>query len=225
MAEELLLINDNGIIELGNIFPKGFLMPLPVMGDKPWMIVIGGPNGAGKTTAAMAVLPKALHLLEFLNADEIAKGLSPFNPTSVRIQASRLMLERANYLIKNKISFGIESTLAAKTLNKLIEEAKSKGYNVLLLYFWLSSSELALSRVKQRVEAGGHNIPEEDVHRRYTRSIQNLAKLYLPLADVWMLFDNSEEEPILVAEGEHEESVRSVYDEKIWQTLMQGANS
>jgi predicted ABC-type ATPase len=192
----------------------------------PLMIVIGGPNGAGKTTAAMAVLPQALHLLEFLNADEIAKGLSPLNPTSVRIQSSRLLLERANHFIRNKTSFGFESTLAAGTApEKLIRQAKAQGFVVVLLYFWLSSPQLAMARVKQRVESGGHDIPEPDIYRRYERSIRNLNQVYLPLADVWMVFDNSGDALAPIAEGEQESGMIRVYNESTWKQLLKGADS
>ena len=192
----------------------------------PLMIVIGGPNGAGKTTAAMAVLPQALQMLEFLNADEIAKGLSPLNPTSVRIQSSRLLLERANKFIRNKTSFAFESTLAASsTPEKLIQQARSQGFEVLLLYFWLSSPELALSRVKSRVSKGGHDIPESDVYRRYQRSLSNLSGLYLPLVDTWMVFDNSNDDPMLIAEGEQKPAMIHVYNENTWQQITQGAKT
>jgi len=194
-------------------------------GSPPLMIVIGGPNGAGKTTAAMAVLPQALHLLEFLNADEIAKGLSPLNPTSVRIQSSRLLLERANKFIKNKTSFGFESTLAAGNApEKLIRQAKEQGFLVILLYFWLSSPRLALERVQQRVVAGGHDIPESDVLRRYERSIANLTKTYLPLADFWLVYDNSEAELERIAQGEQKSGLIHVYNESTWSQITQGGN-
>jgi predicted ABC-type ATPase len=199
---------------------------MPTQQSIPLMIVIGGPNGAGKTTAAMAILPQALHLLEFLNADEIAKGLSPLNPTSVRIQSSRLLLERANLFIKNKTSFGFESTLAAGNApEKLIRQAKAQGFMVVVLYFWLSSPQLAMARVKQRVESGGHDIPEVDVYRRYERSVQNLNRLYLPLADFWLVYDNSGEELERIAQGEQESGLIRVYNESTWQQIRQGANA
>lgn len=193
--------------------------------QRPLMIIIGGPNGAGKTTAAMEVLPHALHLLEFLNADEIAKGLSPLNPTSVRIQSSRLMLERANHFIKNKTSFAFESTLAAGNApEKLIRQAKAQGFGVVLLYFWLSSPQLALARVQQRVARGGHDIPESDVYRRYERSMKNLFHLYLPKANAWMVFDNSNDKPELISVGEQDSNLIHVYNESTWQQIMQGAS-
>ncbi len=191
----------------------------------PLLIVIGGPNGAGKTTAAMAVLPEALSLVEFLNADEIAKGLSPLNPGSVDIQAGRLLLERANHFLQKGTPFGFESTLAASTPIKLMKAAKVKGYQVVLLYFWLSSPQLAMERVRERVNKGGHNIPEAVIMRRYNRSIQNLTANYIPLADVWMVFDNSNDNPALIAEGEQESAMIHVYNDSIWQQLMKGAET
>lgn len=191
----------------------------------PLLIVIGGPNGAGKTTAAMAVLPDALSLVEFLNADEIAKGLSPLNPSSVDIQAGRLLLERAHYFLEKGISFGFESTLSASTPIKLMKAAKEKGYQVVLLYFWLSSPQLSMERIRQRVSKGGHHIPDEVVVRRYERSMDNLRRKYLPLADVWMVFDNSNDNPELIAEGEQEANLFNVYNDSTWQQLTKGAET
>jgi len=155
------------------------MMNISMTTPEPLLIVLGGPNGAGKTTAAMTVLPEALRCLEFLNADEIARGLSPLNPGSVRIQASRLMLGRAEQLLSRRVSFAFESTLAAQTPRRLIQRAKATGYRIILLYFWLSSPELALKRVAERVDAGGHDIPEPDsaavtsaAWRTLTRSIE-----------------------------------------------------
>ncbi|WP_373530937.1 zeta toxin family protein [Vampirovibrio sp.] len=193
--------------------------------SSPLLIVIGGPNGAGKTTAAMAVLPEALSLVEFLNADEIAKGLSPLNPSSVDIQAGRLLLERAHHFLEKGISFGFESTLAASTPVKLMKEAKGKGYQVVLLYFWLSSPQLSMERIRQRVRNGGHHIPDDVVLRRYERSMDNLKQKYIPLADVWLVFDNSNDNPVLIAEGEQEANMIHVYNDSTWQQLMKGAQT
>lgn len=195
------------------------------MSRPPLLIVIGGPNGAGKTTAAMAVLPEALSLVEFLNADEIAKGLSPLNPSSVDIQAGRLLLERAHHFLEKGISFGFESTLSASAPIKLMKAAKEKGYQVILLYFWLSSPELSMERIRQRVSKGGHHIPDEVVVRRYERSMGNLKQKYIPLADVWMVFDNSKDDPELIAEGEQEANMFNVYNSSTWQQLMKGAET
>lgn len=142
---------------------------------------------------------------EFVNADEIAKGLSPFQPEKATIDAGRIMLHRIKDLINDDIDFGIETTLASKIYVKFIKNAKEKGYFVTLVFFWLNSPELASKRVKARVEAGGHNIPEDVIYRRYRSGIRNLNKLYLDIADFWMIIDNSEIPHKLVAEGNKKE--------------------
>jgi len=165
------------------------------------LYVISGCNGAGKTTASYSVLPEMLNCREFVNADEIAKGLSPFQPEKAAIDAGRIMLRRIKDLINQNIDFAIETTLAAKTYVQLIQVAQSKGYFVTLIYFWLNSPELAVERVKARVISGGHNIPETIIYRRYRAGIDNLSKLYLPICDYWLIIDNSEPPFQVVAEG------------------------
>ena len=133
----------------------------------PKLYIISGCNGAGKTTASYTLLPEMLECSQFVNSDEFAKGLAPFSPEKASIQASRLMLLKIRYLFRKKEDFGIETTLATRTLLKTISQAQDEGYTVTLMYFWLNSPDLAVARVKARVEAGGHNIPEETVRRRY----------------------------------------------------------
>jgi len=125
------------------------------------LYIISGCNGAGKTTASYTILPEILNCKEFVNADEIAKGLSPFTPENATIQAGRLMLEKINTLIKSDKDFAFETTLATKSYKKLVARAKENGYKVTLLFFWLRTPELALKRVEIRVKEGGHNIPTE----------------------------------------------------------------
>jgi predicted ABC-type ATPase len=161
--------------------------------------LIGGPNGSGKTTVAKKILPNFLGVIEYVNADEIAAGLSPFNPESVAIQAGRLMLERLITLKCQGIDFAFESTLAARHFARFLRDCRSSGYRLNLIYFWLQSPELALERVHRRVASGGHNIPEDVVRRRYERGRINLVQLYLPLCDTWVIYDNSGDEPHLVA--------------------------
>lgn len=156
------------------------------------LYIISGCNGAGKTTASYTVLPDILDCREFVNADEIARGLSPFNPESVAIEAGRLMLERINHLLDTGASFAIETTLATRSYIKLVERAQAQGYTVHLLYFWLESPELAIERVAQRVSEGGHNIPEPTIRRRYKLGLSNLIKLFMPKVDEWYLFDNTD---------------------------------
>lgn len=165
------------------------------------LYIISGPNGAGKTTASYSVLPKILHCKEFVNADEIAHGLSPFNPESVAIEAGRLMLSRIRDLLSKNESFSIETTLATRSYFRLIEKAHQQGYEVTLLYFWLKSPEQAMERVAERVSKGGHNIPQDIIVRRYYEGIDNLFQIYMPIVDTWILVNNSETPRSIVASG------------------------
>ena len=165
------------------------------------LYVISGCNGAGKTTASYTVLPDMLNCKEFVNADEIAKGLSPFQPNKVAIESGRIMLSRIKYLLNHNVDFAFETTLATKIYVQFIREAHAKGYIVTLVYFWLNSPELAIERVKNRVSFGGHDIPEETIRRRYKSGIENLSKLYVPICDYWMIIDNSDSPFQIVAEG------------------------
>lgn len=165
------------------------------------LYIISGCNGAGKTTASYTVLPDILQCKEFVNADEIARGLSPFNPESMAIEAGRLMLRRIDELLNEQKSFSIETTLATKSYMRLVHRAQEQGYKVSLIYFWLSSPDLAIERVAQRVRNGGHNIPKEVVVRRYQAGIDNFFNIYMPCVDYWLLADNSETPRVIVAEG------------------------
>jgi predicted ABC-type ATPase len=165
------------------------------------LYIISGCNGAGKTTASYTVLPEILGCKEFVNADEIARGLSPFNAGSVAIEAGKLMLIRIEDLLTRDESFSIETTLATRSYVNLVRRAKAKGYRVSLLYFWLNSPELAMRRVAERVSKGGHDIPKTTIVRRYASGINNLFKLFVPLVDYWAVFDNSETPRRTVATG------------------------
>lgn len=171
------------------------------MDSKKQLYIISGCNGAGKTTASYTVLPDVLECKEFVNADEIAKGLSPFNPESMAIEAGRLMLKRIDELLAAKVSFSIETTLATRSYTRLIKRAQSEGYKVSLIYFWLNSPELAVNRVLQRVNEGGHNVPLDVIYRRYQAGINNLFQIYMPCVDYWLLADNSVSPRVIVAEG------------------------
>ena len=165
------------------------------------LYIISGCNGAGKTTASYTVLPEVLDCKEFVNADEIARGLSPFNPESVAIEAGRLMLQRIEDLLSKEESFSIETTLATKSYINLVRRAQEKGYTVRLLFFWLNSPELALQRIAERVAKGGHNIPEPIVRRRYVTGISNLFRLFMSEVDSWEIYDNSKYPAIQIARG------------------------
>jgi len=171
------------------------------MDETRQLYIISGCNGAGKTTASYTVLPEILLCKEFVNADEIAKGLSPFNPESMAIEAGRLMLKRIDELLATRTSFSIETTLATRSYTRLITRAQSAGYKVSLIYFWLNSPELAVNRVLQRVNEGGHNVPIDTIYRRYQAGINNLFRIYAPRVDYWLLADNSVSPRVIVAEG------------------------
>ncbi len=157
----------------------------------PNLYIIAGCNGAGKTTASFNVLPQILNCKEFVNADEIAKGLSPFCPESVAIQAGKLMLDRIETLMSENVSFAIETTLATRSYKNLVIRAKEKGYVVSLLFFWLESPEMACERVAKRVAEGGNNIPTDTIYRRYYLGLENLFNIFMPIVDEWAIYDNN----------------------------------
>lgn len=163
--------------------------------------IISGCNGAGKTTASYTILPEILNCKEFVNADNIAAGLSPFQPEKVAFEAGRIMLERIEFLLLSNATFAIETTLSSKSYKTKFEQAIKNGYEVKLLFFWLPTVEMAIYRVAIRVSEGGHNIPKDVILRRYSRGIQNLFKIYIPLCNEWVVFDNSDGAPIMIAQG------------------------
>jgi len=164
------------------------------------LYIIAGCNGAGKTTASFIILPEILNCKEFVNADEIAKGLSPFQPETVAIESARIMLNRIKELLVNNESFAFETTLATKSYKEKVLTAKTNGYSITLLFFWLESTELAKERVRTRVLEGGHNIDDEVIERRYYNGIKNLFDIYLSIVDEVLIFDNSEGKHKLIAE-------------------------
>ncbi|KAA5533837.1 zeta toxin [Taibaiella lutea] len=183
------------------------------MNDKK-LYVIAGCNGAGKTTASFTILPEILDCKEFVNADEIAKGLSPFQPEKVAFEAGRIMLNRINELLSENQNFAFETTLSTKSYKNKIIEAKEKGYRVILLFFWLQNIELAKERVKVRVSEGGHNIEPQVIERRYIRGIKNLFDIYLPIVNGAFIFDNSEAKHELLADKQIDASLNIINVEK-----------
>lgn len=167
----------------------------------PEIFVLSGPNGAGKSTTATVLLPETLSIEQFVNADLIAQGLSPFAPTSSALEAGRIMHRRIRELRDRRQSFAFETTLASRSYVRFLEDAQQSGFVVHLAFIWLSSPELALSRVAVRVQQGGHDVPAETVRRRYWRGLRNFLGLYLPLANTWTLCDNSSTELVVVARG------------------------
>jgi predicted ABC-type ATPase len=184
----------------------------------PNLYIISGCNGAGKTTASYTILPEILHCKEFVNADEIAKGLSPFQPETVSFHAGRIMLERIDELLEQSVDFAIETTLTTLSYKKTIELAKTKGYTVNLLFFWLNDVNLAIERVKIRVSEGGHNIPEDVIIRRYYKGILNLTRVFINLSDYWLVIDNSGRPFAFIAEG-NEETETMIYNEELWKKI------
>lgn len=166
----------------------------------PEIFIIAGCNGAGKTTAAYNLLPGVFKTVEFVNADEIARGLSPLNPTGVSFQAGRIMLERIEQLIRANKSFSFETTLSGLSYLKIIKEAKQSGYEITFFFIYLNSVDLAKSRVAFRVSKGGHNIPDDVIVRRYGKGLNNFSK-YALLADDWYIYDNSASEYQLIAKN------------------------
>ncbi|MBO7372470.1 MAG: zeta toxin family protein [Bacteroidales bacterium] len=185
----------------------------------PKIYIIGGCNGAGKTTASYTILPDMFNCHDFVNSDEIAMRLSPDNPESAAIRASRIMLERMHELIEQGADFGIETTLATRTLIKIIKEAQMSGYVVTLIFFWLNVPELALQRVKLRVASGGHNVPERTILRRYHMGITNLFDIYIPAVDYWMIVDNSNTPSAMIAEGGKDVSTK-LHNKTIYNLLI-----
>lgn len=166
------------------------------------LYIISGCNGAGKTTASFTLLPDVLGVDEFVNADEIAAGLSPFNPAKVAMDAGRLMIKRIGDLMDKHKTFAIETTLATRSYGNLIDRAHKLGYVVHLLYIWLASPLEAIERVAMRVSEGGHDIPRDVIVRRYHRGISNLKNIFMPRVDSWMLIDNSMGRQCVVATNE-----------------------
>lgn len=161
-------------------------------------LIIAGPNGAGKTTFARSFLPKEAHILRFINADLIAAGLSPFAPEQMAVKAGRLMLQEIKEAEAKRESFAIETTLSGSAYLKHIREWQALGYEVSLFFLQLSSVELAIGRVAQRVKQGGHHIPEAVIRRRYQAGLNNFP-IYAELVNDWSLFNNDDDTPKLIA--------------------------
>ena len=184
------------------------------------ILMIAGPNGAGKTTMTLELIRSCSMLYEFINADEIARGLAPKHPESMALTASKLMINRLKELLDADKSFAFETTASGTNYLKHLRLAKAKGYEISLTFLWLSRPEEAVSRVAQRVKQGGHHVPEDSVIRRYYSGIKNLVLHYLPLADEAFIFDNSSEESAKRLIARKNKSSRiDIIDGTIWKKI------
>ena len=159
--------------------------------ERPTLYLIGGPNGSGKTTFCKEYLPNEANCLKFLNSDEIAKGLSPFDSSAGQLQAGRILLKNLRNYLQQGITFALESTLSGQTYIKYLKQAIELGYKIELHFLWLPSADESNQRVKQRVLEGGHHVPEIDIHRRYPRIMKLIFSEFLPLAHKWYFWDAS----------------------------------
>ena len=184
---------------------------------RPHLYIVAGPNGAGKTTFAREFLPTYAQCKEFINADLIAGGLSPFSPETAAMRAGRLLLEQIRLLASRRSDFGFETTLSGVTYVALLRRLKAQGYRIQLFFLWIPTVEMALARIADRVNRGGHDIPEKVVRRRFHKGINHLFKRYRPLLDSWILFDNSETTPRLIAQEELGEL--QVFDSQLFERI------
>lgn len=181
--------------------------------------IIAGPNGAGKTTFAREFLPNYADCRNFINADLIAQGMSPFSPEQVAFRAGRLMLEQVDFYTKREESFGLETTLSGRSYLSLIRRLKQRQYAAHFFYLWVPTVELALSRIRIRVLSGGHDVRVEDVRRRFDRSIRNFLRRYRPLADTWTLYDNTSRVPRIIASMESGQV--QIYESPLYNSLIE----
>ncbi len=190
--------------------------------SNPQLVVVAGPNGAGKSTLAELLIPERFGILDYVNADVIAKGLSAFNPESVALDAGRITLVHLRDLAARRQDFAFETTLAGRSYARWIRELHAVGYRFHLLFVALAHPDIAVARVARRVELGGHNIPETVIRRRFEVGIKNFFELYRPCADTWAVYNNFEDsEPRLIASCEGQDEPKIV-ELELWQTFSRG---
>lgn len=194
---------------------------MPIKNQKN-LLIIAGPNGAGKSTFAISALKQFFDIENFVNADEIAKGLAPLKPESASLEASKIMIRKIDDLIEKGENFSVETTLSGKIYSKIIRKAKNKGYKISLLFFWLSGYKMAQKRVKRRVELGGHNIPADVIKRRYYSGLKNLINQYINIADHCSVIDgtvSSKDNIKIIAEKSSNEDI-IIYNQEKWDLIL-----
>ncbi len=196
---------------------------MPIIQDNPTCYIIAGPNGAGKTTFALKYLPKITGCHDFINADEIAKGLSPLNFEAGLLQAGKLFMELLNKKIEQRNDFAFETTLSGKAYIPKIDSWRQQGWKVVLIYLYIPSADFSVSRVSHRVLQGGHNIPSQDIQRRYPRSVKNLF-VYADHCNDVFCFDNSFDDIVSVFE-KHEDNPLVVTNKDIYAEMMEVVNN
>ncbi len=192
---------------------------MPGKSANPNCYIIAGPNGAGKTTFATEFLPNYANCRNFVNPDLIARAYSPFDPDAGMLRTGRSVLERIAEFTEARTDFAFESTLLGRSYLPLLRRLKRNGFRLHMFYVWIPSPELALFRIRDRVESGGHNVPERDVRRRFDRSLRNLFTLYRPLLDTLHFFDNSSHTPRLVFKDERGQT--TTHDTALYNRLRQ----
>lgn len=190
--------------------------------QKPTCFIIAGPNGAGKTTFALRYLPQIAGCRNFVNADLIAYGISPFDSLSAQYEAGRLFLREIHANIDKRIDFAFETTLSGRSQISLLKKLRQNGWQVVLFFLWIPDAAFSKSRVRERVEHGGHNIPDNAIYRRFPRIMHNLIKIYIPLCDKVVCYDNSESEPVLVFE--QDKNGQKISNNDIYERIIRFAN-
>jgi predicted ABC-type ATPase len=190
----------------------------------PNIIVIAGPNGAGKSTLAPLLLRDTFGLMEYVNADTVALGLSAFQPETVAFEAGRIMLKRLQVLAQQRADFAFETTQASRSYARWISGLQKQGYKFHLYFLWLRNEDVAVERVKERVRLGGHDVPENDIRRRYQRGISNFFDFYRQLAQSWNVYDNSSRESVLVAEGAINKPP-VIYQQDLWESFCEAKDA
>jgi predicted ABC-type ATPase len=189
---------------------------------KPTCFVIAGPNGAGKTTFALRYLPQIAGCRNFINADLIAYGLSPFDSLSAQYEAGRLFLREIYANIDKRVDFAFETTLAGRSQISLFKNLRQEGWRIVLLFLWIPDAAFSKSRVRERVEHGGHNIPDDEIYRRYPRIMNNIINIYIPLCDKTLCYDNSGSEPVLFFK--QDENGQNILNNDIFGRIMRCAD-